>query len=73
MGWGYEMRAYPSDDLNIGRSRAVTRRYGIYDCQDVLLHHPHIVRVVLALGHVAEVLNEVHDVCPVVHRVLEKH
>ena len=61
---------HPPHDLYVRGSRSVARRDGVHDAQDVPLHHAHEVEVVFALGHVAEVLDEVHDVRAVVHGVL---
>lgn len=68
--WGKRGGAYPSNDFDVGGARAVTRRYGVDDAVYVALHHAHKVEVVLALGHVAEVFDKVHDVGSVVHGIL---
>ena len=63
---------HPPHDLDVGRPGAVARRDGVHDAQYVPLHHADEVGVVLAQGHVAEVLDEVHDVCAVVHGELPR-
>ena len=54
-------------DFYVGGAGAVFRGDGVDDAQDVALHHADVVGVVFAGGEVAEVLDEVHDVCAVVH------
>jgi len=59
-----------SDDLNVRSSRTVFGGGGVDDTEDVALHHADIIEVVFTGGHVAEVLDEIHDVGAVVHGVL---
>jgi len=62
--------AYVSHDFDVGGASAIAGCYCVHDEEDVLLHHPHEVEVAFALGHVTEVLDEVHDVGAVVHGAL---
>ena len=64
------MHAHPPNDLDVRGAGAVARRHGVDHAVYVALHHAHEVEVVLALRHVAQVLDEVHDVGPVVHGIL---
>ena len=58
---------YPSHDLDVCCSRPIARCYGIDNYEDILLHHPNEIEVALSLGHITEVLDEIHDICTVVH------
>ena len=60
----------PPHNFHVCSAGAVAWSDGVDYAQDVPLHHADEVEVVFALGHVAEVLDEVHDVCAVVHGVL---
>lgn len=60
----------PPDYLHIGRSGAVTWRHRVDYPQDISLHHADEVKVILSLCHIAEMFDEVHDVGPIVHRIL---
>lgn len=64
--WG----AYPSNDFYVCGAGTVAGCDGVYDSENVSLHHANEVEVVFTLGYLAKVLNEIHNVCPVVHRVL---
>ena len=67
---GGQEQSYPSDDLDVGGSRSIAGSNSVHDHQDILLHHSDKIQVIFSLGHVAEMLDEVHDIRPVVHRVL---
>ena len=64
-------KAYSSHYFHVGSSRPIARRNCINDSQDIPLHHSDELEVVFSLRHVAKVLNEVHDICAVVHIVLD--
>ena len=71
--WGRGWVCYSSDHFDVCGTGAVVWNHGVYDSEDVPLHHADKVEVVLLLGRVAEVLDEVHDVCSVVHGVLASY
>ena len=68
-----ECRTHPPHNLHIRRPRPITRCNSIHNPQYIPLHHAHEIQVVFALSHVAEVLDEVHYICAVVHRILTAH
>ena len=68
--WG-EGRTHPSHDLDIRGPGSITGCDGVHDAEYVPLHHAHEVEVVFTLGHVAEVLDEVHYIRAVVHVILD--
>ena len=70
---GRECRTNPPHHLHIRGAGPITRCNGIHDTQYVPLHHAHEIQVVFALRHVAEMLDEVHDVRTVVHGILAAH
>lgn len=59
--------AYPSDDLDVGRTRAVVGSDGVDNSYDVSLYHADVVDMAVLLSHLEEVLDEVHDVGSGVH------
>ncbi|GKT88103.1 hypothetical protein Ct61P_05953 [Colletotrichum tofieldiae] len=61
---------HSSHDLDIGGARSVIGSDGVNDANDVALHHANVVDVLLLLGHLQEMLDEVHDVGASVHIVL---
>ena len=63
--------SYPTDDFDIG-TRSIQRCHGIYDADDVALDVGDPGIGLFALGHIAKVLDEVHDVRTVVHGTLEE-
>ena len=63
-------RTYSAHYFHICGTGAIARRDSVDDPEDVALHHAHKFNVVFALGCVAEVFDEVHYVCAVVHGVL---
>ena len=63
-------KTHPSHDLDVRGPGSITRCDGVDNAKDISLHHAHEVEVVFSLGHVAEVLDEVHYICTVVHRIL---
>lgn len=67
---GGNRRTHPPHDFHVCGPGSIAGCDGIHDTQDISLHHAHKVEVVFALGHVAEVLDEVHDVCSIVHGIL---
>ena len=62
---------HPPHHLDIRSPGPITRRDGVDDAQDIPLHHADEVEVVLALGHVAEVLDEVHYISTIIHGILK--
>ena len=62
-----EEGTHSPDDLDVRGAGSIARCDGVHDAQDIPLHHADEIEVVFALGHVAEVLDEVHDVGAVVH------
>ena len=65
---------YLSDDADVCGARPVVWRHGVYNPDDVSLHHPHIILMALLARQLQELLDEVHDVCPGVHvPVLASH
>ena len=70
---GRECSTDPPHNLHIRSPRPITRCNGIHNTQYVSLHHAHEIQVIFALRHVAEMLDEVHYVRTVVHRILAAH
>lgn len=68
--WMSERVAYPPDDLYVSRTRAVVGGDSVDHPYDVPLYHADIVDMAVLLGHLEEVLNEIHDVGASVHVIL---
>jgi hypothetical protein len=69
---GYETTkevTHAAHDFDIGGAGPITRRNGVNDPEDIALHHADVVWLVVALGHVTQVLDEVHNVGTGVHGV----
>ena len=66
-------KTYPSNDLDVRSSRAVARSYRINDSENILLHHADEILMVLSLRHVTKMLDEIHDICTIIHGILQNH
>ena len=53
-------------DLHVGRPGVIVKRDDVHNAQYISVHHAYNVGVVLAQGHVAEVLDKIHDTCAIV-------
>lgn len=62
---------HPSHNFYVCGAGAIAGCNCVYDSEDVALHHADEVEVVFTLGYFAKVLDEIHNVCTVVHGVLE--
>lgn len=71
-GRGIREGAHSSDDFDVGGARPIIGGDGIDDADDVALHHADIVHVLVLLGHLKEMLNEVHNVGARIHIVLRR-
>lgn len=59
--------------LYVCSSRSITRSYSIHHPINILLHHLHEFNVVFFLRHITQMLNEIHDIRPIIHGVLVDH
>ena len=64
--WG----AYPPHNFDVRGAGTIAGCDCVYYSENVSLHHADEVEVPFALGYFAQVLDKIHNVCPVVHRVL---
>lgn len=61
---------YLPHNLDVSSARSIGWRNSFNHTYNVPLHHADVIIVVLASGHVAEVLDKVHDIGAVVHGVV---
>ena len=64
--------AHSPYNFYVRSSGTITWGDRIHHSQDVSLNHTDKIQVIFTLGHITQVFDEVHDICPIIHRVLEK-
>jgi len=63
---------YLSHNFHIRGTSPIARSHGINNPQNIPLHHSHKLEMVFAPRHVAQLLDEEHDVGAIVHVVLRR-
>ena len=50
---GGQEHSYSSDDLDVGGAGSIAGSNSIHDHENIFLHHPDEIQMILSLGHVA--------------------